>query len=483
MEINYSAPPTCAQFMRSDAFGRLIAGPVGSGKTTACIFELFRRAAEQNPGADGMRHTRFAIVRQTLEQLKMTVLKDILSWFRGIATYKVQDKTITIRMDNIVSEWILIPLDDIDDQRRLLSSQLTGAWISEAIEIDLDLVAPLSGRVGRYPSGLDGVPTWRGVIADTNMPTLETPWHRFLTDKTPPDWQIFIQPGGLTPEAENLDWLTQTEASILLPEGHPERRAQGRKYYDLLSTNGNPAWVNRYVHANFGDDPAGMAVFRESFKHSFHVQHDVQPVMGRPLIIGQDFGRNPWSIITQLDNKGRLLILEEVSAENIGLEKHLSQSLRPALWHERYQNRPSIVVGDPSGIAKDSIYEETSFDALRRGGFTAYPAPTNDIDPRLRAVEFFLMQQVDGGPAMIIDADRCPTLVRGLGGGYRFSNTKTKTLRTVPDKNEYSHAIDALQYACLAARGGDNGYVGTITSRIMRRKTPERPAFTSRAWT
>jgi hypothetical protein len=28
-------PPTCARFMKSAAFGRLIAGPVGSGKTTA----------------------------------------------------------------------------------------------------------------------------------------------------------------------------------------------------------------------------------------------------------------------------------------------------------------------------------------------------------------------------------------------------------------------------------------------------------------
>ena len=68
--IEYTPPPTCRSFMLSESFGRLIAGPVGSGKTTACLFELFRRACEQEPAADGYRYTRFAIVRQTLKQLK-----------------------------------------------------------------------------------------------------------------------------------------------------------------------------------------------------------------------------------------------------------------------------------------------------------------------------------------------------------------------------------------------------------------------------
>src|SRR6185369_16959662 len=78
--ISYTAPPTCAAFMKSEAFGRLVAGPVGSGKTTACVIELLRRAINQDKGQDGLRYTRFAIVRQTLKQLKDTVLKDCQSW-------------------------------------------------------------------------------------------------------------------------------------------------------------------------------------------------------------------------------------------------------------------------------------------------------------------------------------------------------------------------------------------------------------------
>ena len=78
----------------------------------------------------------------------MTVLLDILTWLRPIAHYKVSDQLIIIRVNDIYSEWFMIPLEDPEDQRRLLSMQLTGAWLSEAIEISPDLVDAIAGRCG-----------------------------------------------------------------------------------------------------------------------------------------------------------------------------------------------------------------------------------------------------------------------------------------------------------------------------------------------
>ena len=75
IEITFSPPPTGSQMMLSDSFYRMILGPLGSGKTTTVLFELVRRACEQWPGPDGIRRTRFALLRQTLSQLKNTVLK------------------------------------------------------------------------------------------------------------------------------------------------------------------------------------------------------------------------------------------------------------------------------------------------------------------------------------------------------------------------------------------------------------------------
>lgn len=479
--INYAAPPTCARFMKSNSFGRMIAGPVGSGKTTACMFEMLRRACEQAPAPDGCRYTRFAIVRQTLKQLKDTVLKDITSWLDGIAEYKVSDNTIYIQIGDIRSEWLLIPLDTPEDQRRLLSMQLTGAWMSEAIEMDVGIISPLAGRCGRYPAANLGGASWFGIIADTNMPSEGSPWHKFMELETPPDWQIFIQPGGLDENAENLEWLTQTPETLKLPITSEARRAQGRTYYERFVRSNSEDWCKRYVHAQYGDDPSGSAVFRESFKLNFHVVEGVAPVSGHPLIVGQDFGRDPCSIICQLDHKGRLLVLEEVVAEDIGLEIHVERNLRPALTRTELLGRAIAIVGDPAGRSKGSIYEETSFDALKRMGFQAFPAPTNDIDKRIRAIEAFLLAQRDGGPAILIDKTRCPTVVRALSGGYRYAKTRAGVRKPTPDKNEYSHIIDALQYAALAAHGGMVGMIAGRLQQAPRRR--DRVRMTAGAWT
>jgi hypothetical protein len=479
--INYTAPPTCASFMKSEAFGRLIAGPVGSGKTTACLFELFRRACEQEQAPDGLRYTRFAIVRQTLKQLKDTVLKDIVSWLKGVATYKVSDSAIYIEVGDVRSEWLLIPLDDPDDQRRLLSMQLTGAWMSECIEMDVGIVSPLAGRIGRYPSAAQGGCTWSGIIADTNMPSEGSSWHRLMELETPPDWQVFIQPSGMSEEAENLEWLNQTPDTLKLPPDNEIRRAQGRKYYERFVRSNSPDWCRRYVYAEYGNDPSGSAVFRESFKLSFHVVDEVEPVSSYPLLMGLDFGRDPCAVICQPDHKGRLLVLEEIIAEDVGLEVQLQRGIKPVLMQDRYIGRSIIVVGDPAGRQRSTLYEETSFDLVKRYGLRAYPAPTNDIAKRISAVEAWLLGQRDGGPALVIDRERCPTLIRALSGGYRYARMKNGMRKPIPEKNEFSHIADALQYACVTAHGGMSEMLATKLMTSRQRTTRQR--FGAGAWT
>jgi hypothetical protein len=466
--IDYTPPPTCREFMLSDAFGRLIAGPVGSGKTTASIIELFRRSCEQAPAGDGIRYTRFAIVRNTLKQLKDTVLKDTLMWFPGVAAYKVSDSTIFFEAGDIKSEWLLIPLETPEDQRRLLSLQITGALINEAIEFDLELVSPLAGRCGRYPPANMGGASWMGIIADTNMPSEGSGWHEFMTNP-PIDWQIFIQPGGMTPEAENLEWLVQTPETLKLGLQGEEldiRREQGRQYYERFIRSNSETWCKRYVHAQYGDDPSGMAVFRESFKSTVHVVDHLEPIAGMMLLVGQDFGRDPWSLITQVDLTGRLMVLEEVAAEDIGLLQHLITGLRPRLLQGRYLGKNVAIVGDPSGRAKDSIYEETSFDVIKKVGYHAFPAPTNDIDPRIRAVESLLLQNVRGRSGLVVDGSRCPKLVQALNGGYRYAFNRSGMKKPTPEKNEFSHIMDALQYTALVTVGGMSGMIGFIKGRM-----------------
>ncbi len=464
MSIAYHAPPTIRSFMRSDAFGRILRGPVGSGKTTGCIMELLRRSIAQAPAADGYRYTRWAVVRQTLRQLKDTVLKDCQSWLQGLGEWKVSESTFYLRFGDVISEWPFIPLEDAQDQARLLSMQLTGAWLSECIEMNYDILGPVSARVGRYPSGNVGNATWFGIIADTNMPTELSDWHQFM-ENLPPNWQAFTQPGGLDPNAENLNYLLQTAKSVKLPVDHPARLGQGRKYYEnLVAQYGSDSdWVNRYVNAQYGADPSGEAVFKRTFNMNFHAVQETMLIPGYPLLIGQDFGRNPWSLIAQADHTGRLIVHEEVPATNVGLEKHILENLRPRLFQEKYLGYRIAVIGDPAGVAKGSVSEESNFDALKRLGFTAIPAPTNDIDPRIRAVETLLGRQTNGGPSLLINRTGCPFLLRAMSNGYRYAKTKQGGLRPIPEKNDkegFSHVSDALQYLALMVAGNLGSYIG-----------------------
>ena len=480
--ITYQAPPTVGAFMDSPIFARFIIGPVGSGKTTGCIFEILKRAVQQAKGPDGIRRTRWAIVRQTLLQLKMTILLDILAWLRPIAEYKVSEQLVTISFGDVHCQLYLIPLEDEDDQKRLLSMQLTGAWLSEAIEMDVALVDAIAGRCGRYPAANEGGATWFGLIADTNAPVEGSDWWKMFEEDKPPDWAVFHQPSGLAPDAENLEWLLQTPITLQLDPYDPQRRAQGRTYYERLARGKNVDWIKRYVHAQYGEDPSGTAVFKESFRRSFHVKRGLAPVNGFPLIIGQDFGRSPCSLICQPDGFGRVCVLEEVVAEDIGLELHVTRYLKPRIYHERYMGHTFCAVGDPSGQAKGNFLEENSFDVMARLGIPAFPASTNNIDPRIIAVETLLLQQRDGAGALLIDEDRCPMLVRALAGAYRFSKTKAGATKPLPDKSHpWSDLVDCLQYVCLVVNSGLITYIAKKIRPRAARPPRERPS--AAGWT
>jgi hypothetical protein len=135
-------------------------------------------------------------------------------------------------------------------------------------------------------------------------------------------------------------------------------------------------------------------------------------------------------------------------------------------------------------VAKGTIAEETSFDALKRLGLPAFPAPTNDIDARLRAVEVLLGRQTNGGPALVINGRGCPMLVRAMSGGYRFKKHKDGALRSIPEKFDqegFSHVADCLQYVCLTVHGN---LVNEFARRLApRAKRQPRERITAAGWT
>ncbi len=472
--LEFTPTATCKEFMLSDKRVRFLVGAVGSSKTTTCLYEILRRAAQQDPAEDGVRYTRFAIIRNTLAAIKSTVLKDIQQIFGPIIDYRVSESTVYIRKGDINCEILLIPLDTPDDQKRLLSSQLTGAYFNEFVEVAPVFISGALGRCGRYPSQLRGRPNWFGVFCDSNPGTEDSPYFEILKLELPESYGYFEQPSPLlrgpegevteNPLAENIKYLPG-----------------GFDYYHTLLDGSSPEWSERFVFGQWGESLQGQAVFKTTFTSDFHVaKSELTPSVGHALIVGMDFARAPAAIIMQVDHLGRLLVLQEVYEENMGVEKFVRDRLMPVMFSPRFQNKPMYIVGDPSGLQRSQIGERSVFSMIRGMGFEAVPAQTNHIKPRLDAVEKWLLMQREGKAAILFDPVGCPELIIALKSKYRYRARKDGELEDKPHKiRPWADLADALQYGCL---GTAQNLMGRVMRRMQRSRAP-RPEMPASSWT
>lgn len=460
--ITYNCIPSLREFHASNARVRIVRGPIGSGKTTAMITELLRIACEQTPDPDdGVRRTRMLVIRNTMPQLKQTCLASIMQFLRPIAEWRPSESTVRIRFGDVESDWILLPLDTEQNIQRLLSLEVTFAWVSEAREIDPSLVMNALSRCGRYPSMTHGGADRYGVIAESNSFRVDSPWYELLEEKRPANWDYFVQPSALSPQA---DWLQYLQPSY---------------YKDLVESN-TSEWVRQYVENEYGESLDGQPVYKYSFTRDFHVaKSSLMPIPTVPIIVGMDFARHPAAVFCQLIAQGRLLVLAELEHENMGVELFTNQFVLPLLASERFRSCPHYGVGDPSGMARSQIGEEHVFAALKRIGLPCYPAATNNIEPRIRSVEKYLLQQRGGQPAMLIDPS-CKVLIQGFASKYAYKKRSDGSVdNSKPDKvRPWADVHDALQYACL-------GTTKTIQMRAdpraqRRFQTPQMPVG---AWT
>ena len=76
IDLDFSTSPKVYEVLQSNKFVRGLMGPVGSGKSYACAAEVMMRAVRQKPSPqDGIRYTRFVIVRNSYPELKTTTIK------------------------------------------------------------------------------------------------------------------------------------------------------------------------------------------------------------------------------------------------------------------------------------------------------------------------------------------------------------------------------------------------------------------------
>ena len=409
---------------------RCVVGPFGSGKSSACIVEIVARALAQKPGPDGVARTRFLVVRNTYRQLSDSTIKSFMQWFPPhiFGNFKQSTNTYTITaFENCEIEVLFRALDKPSDISNLLSLEVTASWLNESREVPWAIVEAVQGRVGRYPSQKDGGPTWYGVFMDTNPSDTDSRLYKYFCEQPldPKYAQLFMQPDGLGSEAENLKNLPG-----------------GQEYYKRMAVGKDPEWVKIYCSGQWGFTLEGRPVFTEYYDstHCAEFKHNT----ASPIYRGWDFGLTPSCVFAQLSPTGQFLVADELVSESMGIDNFSDDVV--AHSSQFYPDAEFIDLGDPAGQQRAQTDEKTCFQILHSKG-VMIEAGIQSMQIRLESVRKPLTRLVMGKPGFQLHP-RCKMLRKAFMGGYQFRRLQTSGERftSVPDKNQYSHPMDALQY-------------------------------------
>lgn len=350
-------------------------------------------------------------------------------------------------------EVLFMALDRPEDAGKLRSLELTGAWLNEASQLEKTVLDVLTGRIGRYPSKhLHGGPSWTGIIMDTNFPDDDHWWHQLAEVDKPEGFKFFRQPGGLIKVYDKND----PDYGKYKPNPRAENVrniSDGFAYYTKQLAGKSDDYIKVFLLAEYGTTMDGKPVYPE-FNEKLHVSPvPLTPLHSSPLVLAFDFGLTPACTFGQMSPKGQLLILDELTSEDMGIRQFYSECVLPHL-NDKYRGMQVFAYGDPAGVGRSQADEKTCFNELALLGLNCEPADTNEFVARRESVAYFLQRLTSSGPGMLIDPS-CTMLIKGFRGGYRYERLKvsgSSRFKDRPCKDKFSHVADSLQYLCMSMR-------------------------------
>ena len=484
IQINYSYDrvPTVREFTLSSARMPVIIGPFGSGKSSGAMWKIKKHAQEQWPNPkDGIRRTRWAIIRNTFRQLEDTTIRTVLEWWPPaiFGTFRSATHQYIINaFDECEIELLFRALDRPDHISNLLSLELSGAWVNEAREVPWAIIDALDGRIDRFPAVKDGGCTKPVLMLDSNPPEEESEMWKKCEEVKPANLELFKQPSGLSPKAENIMTMAEWEQykkdfaafgkSSITPGLKPD-------YYINLADGKQQDYIDVYIHAKYGFVKEGKAVYENTWNDALHMAKGrIQAIEGKELTIPFDFGLTPAGALMQVTPRGYVNILKELVSDGMGFEQFIANMLKPVLATE-FSEWPVVFTGDPAGEQRSQNDEKTCYDILRQefknqissGHYKIRTCPSNDLVPRIGSVEHFLSRLTDGRPTFQVDPS-CKMIRKGFNKGYYYKRVKVSDERysDEPFKNIYSHIMNAVEYGCLYMKEG--------AKRAERKRPPGR---------
>lgn len=190
--------------------------------------------------------------------------------------------------------------------------------------------------------------------------------------------------------------------------------------------------------------------FFQGFKIDLHVK-PVQPVKGKPVIRGWDFGfRFPAVVFCQkVELQGeadRLLIFDEYFMPDIELEDFAERVINYS--QKEYSGFSFRDFCDPAGSQVTDKGPRTSIDILNKYGVWPGYRYLRDESYGWGIIRQQLIQRPSGEVGLHI-APRCALLLQGFGGELHFpAYREGQRMKDTPaEKHPYIDLFDALKYA------------------------------------
>jgi hypothetical protein len=450
--IRYRAEATARRFHNSGKMARGIMGPIGSGKSVACMMELWRRIQSAKVLSDGKRRSRWAVIRNTYPELKSTTIKTFQEWIPEEIGHIKWDPPITcdIKFNDIEAEVIFLALDQPKDVRKLLSLELTGAFINEARELNFDVIKAVMSRIGRYPAKRDGGFDWSGLIMDTNPPDDDSWWYRLAETEKPDGWEFFRQPPAIIKNPQG-QWVGNPDAENV------RNHTLGYEYWLRQTSANKEDWIKVMLQGEYGSVMDGKPVYTDYLDSVHCAAESLDVIKGLPLYLGFDYGRTPACIFMQHTPEGQVRVIDELlvdaDAEGNGMSirTFMRELVMPHL-RNNYRDMIYVAYGDPAGTQGGQGDELSCMDIQAEEGLFVEPAPGSN-DPTLRrdAINKHLKSMIGGKPAFVV-SPKCSMYRKGMNGGFRYKRMQVAgdaKYQEKPEKNRFSHPCEAGEYAAL----------------------------------
>lgn len=482
------------EFHESRAFTRLMAGPIGSGKTVgAGVAEPFFTAMTQKPDSQGVRTAVVGVLRDNYRNLYATTMKTWLDWVpKEFGHYTGSDDRPAVHqlefpapfvdgtpgggLCRLRVEWRALGTHTVEATCR--GWELNGAYIDEADTTPFEAISFLAGRVKR--AGRKETRVSRGVWVTFNKPDTDHPLFDLCVDQAAHHAEngvaFFDQPSGILPGGP--PFLTNPAAENLANLDND--------YYEVAA-RGQPEWyVRRMIRNQWGASVAGDPVFGEVDLERLFSPVELEPEPGDELFLGIDGGGTPAAVICGRTRSGRRVVYGEVVLNDpmdprgrrilhgVG-PKRFAQALGDALHPRFSRNRVSIAWGDPAAFygADREMGEYADIEMVcSQLKIPVQPAPSNELGIRHEAVRTVMnrLNVHDGMPDLLVNPS-CRWLRRGFAGDYRWEprDPKAPAKRLRVQKSNSSHAKEALQYAML----GDQGRAGVVAGQAFDQHRPK----------